>query len=196
MADRERLRRQMRARRRALSNDERKSASQQILRLANRLQLLRPGEHVAVYLAYGGELDLSPLITAGRRRGCALYLPVITDYRNRRMVFRRFDAAIELRTNRYGIPEPTAGETVSALRLDLVLAPLVAFDLRGSRLGSGAGFYDRALHRLRERRSWRRPRVIGVGYEFQRVDELASAPWDVPLDGVLTDSTFYRMAPR
>ena len=108
------------------------------------------------------------------------------------MAFHRFDQSSALRRNRYGILEPTQRDQIPVEQLDIVFAPLVAFDERGSRLGSGAGFYDRALRRRRRAdRLWRRPRVIGVGYELQRVHELDPAPWDVPLDAVLTEKNLY-----
>jgi 5-formyltetrahydrofolate cyclo-ligase len=81
---------------------------------------------------------------------------------------------------------------VSAARLDLVFAPLIAFDERGARLGTGAGFYDRALRRLRAGRRWRRPRIVGVAYSFQRTSGLEPAPWDVPLDAVLTEQGYLK----
>lgn len=79
-------------------------------------------------------------------------------------------------------------------RLDVILLPLVAVDARGWRLGSGAGFYDRSLAHLRYGRRWRRPRLIGVAYEFQRVAQLEPQPWDVPLDAVVTERGFYPTA--
>ena len=109
------------------------------------------------------------------------------------MEFVRYCARHPLRPNRYGIPEPERGASprIAVRRLDLVLVPLVAFDARGRRLGSGAGFYDRCLQHLRAGRRWRRPKLIGVGYEFQRVAALAPATWDVPLDALLTEKGLY-----
>jgi 5-formyltetrahydrofolate cyclo-ligase len=71
--------------------------------------------------------------------------------------------------------------------------PLLAFDDRGSRLGSGAGFYDRCLAHLHAERQWRRPKLIGVGYEFQRVAQLLPQRWDIPLDAVITEQCFRRL---
>ena len=77
--------------------------------------------------------------------------------------------------------------------LDLVLLPLVAVDANGTRLGTGAGFYDRCLQHLRAGRRWRRPKLIGLGYEFQRVAGLAARTWDVPLDALLTEKDLYAL---
>lgn len=194
--EREQLRREMRARRRALSDDELRRAASRFARVADHFRLLRPGRHIAAYFRHGHEADLTRLIASARRRGCVIYLPVITDYRRNRMQFHRYHIGATLTPNRYGIPEPKpGGEVAPVRRLDLVFAPLVAFDHRGARLGSGAGYYDRSLQHLRAGRRWRRPRLIGVGYEFQRVEQLGQAPWDVPLDAVLTDKHLYLTHP-
>jgi len=194
LAERDHLRRTMRRRRRLLTKAERAGAAQAFAQLAVRSRLLRPGRHVAVYLAHGAEADLSKLIEAGTAARCILYAPVIADYRSQRMAFVRFDPGAPLRRNRYGIPEPLSYSHTAVRRLDLVFAPLVAVDERGWRIGSGAGFYDRCFSHLRRGRIWRRPRLIGVGYEFQRVSAVDFAPWDVPLDAVLTEKALYRTA--
>ncbi|MGB0723676.1 MAG: 5-formyltetrahydrofolate cyclo-ligase, partial [Gammaproteobacteria bacterium] len=61
----------------------------------------------------------------------------------------------------------------------------------GNRLGMGGGYYDRALARA-TRRPGRRPLLIGIGHDFQRVDSLPANPWDIPLDAVITETTLYR----
>lgn len=191
-AERSRLRAQLRARRRTLSAQERMNASRQFARILRRSHLLRPGQRIAVYLAHDYEADPRVLVRLARRNRCALYLPAIIDYRRRRMEFRLYASDTRLRPNRYGIAEPERGAArIAPQRLDLVLLPLVAIDPRGTRLGTGAGFYDRCLQHLRAGRRWRRPKLIGLGYEFQRVGALAAAPWDVPLDALITEKGLY-----
>jgi 5-formyltetrahydrofolate cyclo-ligase len=194
-SDRSALRAELRARRRALSAHERASASRQFARILRRSNLLRPGRHVAVYVAHDCEADPSAIVRLARRNRCELYLPAIADYRHRRMEFRRYARDTRLRPNRYGIAEPIReGSARRAVRhLDLVLVPLVAVDPSGTRLGTGAGFYDRCLHHLRAGRRWRRPKLIGLGYEFQRVASLAARTWDVPLDALLTEQDLHAL---
>ncbi|HEX7013275.1 MAG TPA: 5-formyltetrahydrofolate cyclo-ligase [Steroidobacteraceae bacterium] len=191
------LRRQMRAQRRALTIEERTRAARQIARVATRALLLRPAAHLGLYITHHAEADTQPLIEAARKRGCHLYLPVITDYRSARMRFVRYTDETKLVRNRYGIPEPIHGAAthISTRLLDVIFVPVVAVDARGWRIGSGAGFYDRCLHHLRYGRMWRRPKLIGLGYDFQRVPLIAAQPWDVPLDGLITEKGFYRFVP-
>ena len=186
---RQHLRRQMRQLRRQLSATARDQAHRQFARLLSGSHRLRPEQRIGVYIAYGHEADLHYVIDVARRRGCLLYLPVITDFRHSRMRFVRYRTDSVMRVNRYGIaePDPRHADVIPVRKLDLILLPLVAFDARGWRLGSGAGYYDRALHHLRAGRRWRRPKLIGVGYECQRVARLQPDAWDVPLDGMLTE---------
>jgi 5-formyltetrahydrofolate cyclo-ligase len=191
-SERERLRKSMRSRRRELTAAQRAKSAGRIAAIADSHRLLQPGRRIAVYLAQGSEADCTPLIDLARRRGCSIHVPVITSYRLRRMEFVRYEPDALLRTNRHGIAEPDRlAKPVPLRSLDVVFLPLVAFDPCGWRLGSGAGYYDRRLHPLL-RGAWRRPKLIGVAYEFQRIAEIAPARWDVPMDAVVTDAAMHR----
>jgi 5-formyltetrahydrofolate cyclo-ligase len=191
-SERSRLRAQLRTQRRAVSPHERASASRQFARILRRSQLLRPGRRIAAYIAHDHEADPRMLVRLAQRNRCELYLPAIADYRRRRMEFRRYAHDAQLRPNRYGIAEPgRAAPRIAVRHLDVILVPLVGVDLHGTRLGTGAGFYDRCLHHLRAGRRWRRPKLIGLGYEFQRVDKLTAGAWDVPLDALITEKGLY-----
>lgn len=183
------LRSQMRSRRRALSAAEQRAAAAGLAQHLGHSHLFRRSRHVAFYLSNDGELDLSPLMQRAWSLGKVCYLPVITP--GQRLWFAPYAAGDALSLNRYGIPEPATAPLISARQLDLILAPLVAFDRHGHRLGMGGGFYDRTLSFLRYRRAWRKPRLIGIAHELQRIPALEAAPWDVPLDAVATDHRLY-----
>jgi 5-formyltetrahydrofolate cyclo-ligase len=187
------LRMEMRARRKKVTSREQAAAAQGLAGVVIRHRVLRPGMRIAVYQARGREADLSRIIAIARRRDCVLYLPTIIRHRTGVMDFIRFDADTRLRPNAFGIPEPdpVTAQRIPLRELDLILVPLLAVDTEGWRLGSGGGFYDRRLHRLRAERRWRRPRLIGIAYEFQRVERISHEPWDVPLDAVITETDLY-----
>jgi len=191
------MRRAIRSRRRALAPAIRAHAARSFARIASAAHLLRPGMRVAAYLAFGGEADAAQIIQLAQRRSCELFLPAITSRRRFQMRFVRCTVDTRLHRNAFGILEPrhAGNEVIAPLQLDLIFMPLLAFDDTGSRLGSGAGFYDRSLRHLHAERRWRRPKLIGIGYEFQRVTQLIPQDWDVPLDGVITERCFRRLHP-
>ena len=191
LMDKTTLRREIRAQRRALSAHEARAASARLLRLASRHRLLRY-KRIGFYLPLGEEIDLIPLINTALwlRRAC--YLPVIPKRGTRRMWFSRIGGRDAWHQNRFGIFEHDSPERVRAPQLDVLFVPLVAFDAAGNRLGMGGGYYDTSLAHLRTRRAFRKPKLIGVAYDFQRVAALPREPWDVPLDAVLTDRAWYR----
>jgi len=185
------LRNQMRAQRQALSITEQREAAERLARILARDSMFRRSRHIAFYLANDGELDPAILLQRAWDMGKLCYLPVITPRQS--LLFAPYAEGDPLALNRFGIPEPVRPglALVKARVLDLVLTPLVAFDDRGHRLGMGGGFYDRTLSFLRHRHAWRKPRLLGIAHELQRVPALPAATWDVPLDGVATDHKLY-----
>ena len=93
-----------------------------------------------------------------------------------------------LTTHHLGFVQPAVGAIQDPRRLDLVLVPLVGFDGAGARLGMGGGHYDRCFRFRGWKRVWRHPKLLGVGYDFQRLASIQREPWDVPLDGAVTES--------
>jgi 5-formyltetrahydrofolate cyclo-ligase len=197
LQDRDAMRRAIRSQRRALAPSSRASAARSFARIAAAAHLLRPGLRVGAYLAFDGEADMAQVIALAQRCGCKLFLPVVSSWRRFQMRFIRYTVDTRLQRNACGILEPqhTGNKIIAPLQLDLILMPLLAFDDSGARLGSGAGFYDRCLRHLHAERQWRRPKLIGIGYEFQRVTRLSPQAWDIPLDGVITEQCFRRPHP-
>jgi 5-formyltetrahydrofolate cyclo-ligase len=183
-------RRRLRGLRRALTGEERRRAERRITAALRRLGCAARGRRVAVYLARDGEVDLSELIRAARRAGALLYAPRSINRRRRTMRFLPLRDDRALKRNWYGIDEPVHDPAIAVApdRLDIILTPLVGFDRQGHRLGMGAGYYDRALRRrLGRSGAFRRPRLIGVAFACQETGTITAAPWDVPLDLVVTE---------
>lgn len=191
------IRRCMRARRRALAAEQHRRAALGVARLLAGSALLRNSRRIACYFPCDGELDLTPVMQRIWAMGKRCYLPVLNGVGTDRLWFACYRPGDPLRLNRFGIPEPHRPHhwLAKPWQLDLILAPLVAFDLRGNRLGMGGGYYDRTLAYLRQRHHWRKPRFYGVAYDFQRVAALTPRPWDVSLDGVITERQLYRTTP-
>lgn len=175
-AGKRQLRTLYRAKRRALSAAEQKRHAEAVA--ATILPYLAPCDTVAVYLARDGEVDLSLLVAGSRRQGVALALPVLAAG----LEFAAYEPDAPLRANRYGIGEPVVPVIV---RPTVVLAPLVAFDARGNRLGMGGGYYDRYFQ------SHPQARRVGIAHECQRAQALPVAPGDAPLSAVVTETGWH-----
>ncbi|MFW2342282.1 5-formyltetrahydrofolate cyclo-ligase [Brevundimonas sp.] len=181
MTDKRALRSEMRARRMALAKDGPDAAA----RAADHTHRLPQGTCVAVYHPIGSELGTAPLVEALVGRGVGLCLPV-TLAPDAPMVFRRWTPGDPLEADLAGVPAPfpLAGEVVP----DLILAPLLAFDDAGYRLGQGGGHYDRTFaglpHAIR----------IGLAYAGQQLAALPVEPHDIPLHGVLTETGYTAFA--
>jgi 5-formyltetrahydrofolate cyclo-ligase len=114
------------------------------------------------------------------------------------MNFLPFEPRLATATNFFGITEPTGGPArrLLPLQFDTIVVPLLGFDRRGTRLGMGAGYYDRTLRRrIDPARGFRRPRLIGVAYACQELPFIDAASWDVPLDYVVTETQILRCIP-
>ena len=179
------LRRELRARRRAIPTVDRDLAAARLAVFADRARLLRPGRRIALYLPLPEEIDTRALMERARRRGCVIHLPRVVDTRSNRMVF--VDARAPLRRSQWGILEPDGSARIETRRLEVVFMPLVGFDGQGNRLGMGKGFYDRAVAFRLRHPGIRRPRLVGLAFECQLVDALPVRPHDVPLDIVITE---------
>ena len=144
-------------------------------------------ERVAGYWAVAGEVPLHVALGALSARGQRYHLPVLMSGNELRFAPWRRD--VELKPNRYGIPEPvcSADELLAPAALELVLVPLLGFDRRGHRLGTGGGYYDRSFAFLGGRERPAQPVLVGIGYSFQEVEAIAAEPWDIRMDFVATE---------
>ncbi|MCS3510852.1 MULTISPECIES: 5-formyltetrahydrofolate cyclo-ligase [Pseudomonas] len=187
------LRRMLRKARRALTPSEQRQAAHGLYRQLAQHPLFRRAKHISLYLPTDGEIDPRLLLRAAQRRGKATYLPVLSAWPRTKMVFQRVKPGEKLLPNRFRILEPrvNARRQRKVWALDLVLLPLVGFDDAGGRLGMGGGFYDRSLAYLARRQGWRKPTLLGLAHECQKVDRLTQASWDVPLAGTITDKQWY-----
>ncbi|MGD9912637.1 MAG: 5-formyltetrahydrofolate cyclo-ligase [Rhizobiaceae bacterium] len=134
------------------------------------------------------EVDIRPLMFALAERGARLCLPAILDKTT--IVFREFLREAELVDMGFGTSGP--GPEAAVLQPNLMLMPLAAFDGRGHRIGYGAGYYDRAVARLRA--AGHAPRLVGIAFDCQEVERVPDEPHDVILPELLTESGLRRFA--
>jgi 5-formyltetrahydrofolate cyclo-ligase len=187
MTERDNLRARLRAQRERLTPTERIAAAGGVAAALEQLPEFIVDPRVAGYWAIGGELPLHVALAALTARGQTYHLPVLASGRTLR--FAPWHQGVALQPNRYGIPEPQCdpADVLMPAALDLVLVPLIAFDRRGHRLGTGGGFYDRSFAYLKNIARPAQPVLVGIGYSFQEVSALDDQAWDIQMDFVATE---------
>jgi 5,10-methenyltetrahydrofolate synthetase len=101
--------------------------------------------------------------------------------KGRPLIFRVWKTGDPLEKGIWNIPIPSTGEPVLP---DIVISPIVGIDPNRYRLGYGGGFFDRTLAAMP-----RKPLVIGIGYELQRIPTIYPQPHDIPMDKIVTEAT-------
>ncbi len=187
------IRQLKRSQRRSLSSATQLQHNQALRKNIIKEKTYRNGQHIALYLANDGEIDPSSLIEHSHFQGKIVYLPILAPLKDS-LYFAPYGAGDRLQLNRFDIPEPIChpSEWKTASQLDLLFLPLVAFDAQGNRIGMGGGFYDRTLAYLQHRRIWKKPTLIGLAHEIQKVEQLNSQSWDIPLDYIITEKQTYK----
>ena len=184
-----RLRSELRARRAAISSARREALDAAINRhLVEYAHTARLSD-IAAYFAFDGEPDLLPALQALEAGGVTIALPIVRKVAGRNtIVFGRWTRNCRMVPNRYGILEPTGTEEILIPQFDIALIPLVGWDRRGTRLGMGASYYDRAFQPFAQSP---RPMRMGVAYEAQERGGLPLDPWDIPLHAMLTEKGWF-----
>jgi 5-formyltetrahydrofolate cyclo-ligase len=188
-ADKTALRVRMRGLRRRLTESLPDAPEQ----AARRLPLSRFGRFrvVAGYWSQGSEMNPRAVMEAIRAIDpvkIRLALPAAVD-KDSPLAFRLWAPGQPLVPDAYGIPAPPpAAEEVLP---NLVIAPLLAFDRKGGRLGQGAGHYDRSLKNLRQLRA---VFVLGLAYSGQELDVVPTDAHDQRLDAILTETEYIEAA--
>lgn len=164
----------------------RETSSLQICKRLRSLEEYRHAKRIALYFAVNGEIDLSNIWSNAPLHGKFCYFPALNE--DSTLSFLPATPNTPFKHNRYGIPEPDVSRdlAIPTEELDLIIIPLVGFDVRCNRLGMGAGYYDRTLQGKKT------GLLLGVAYQFQRVDFIEPQPWDVPLDAVITQKAIYK----
>jgi 5-formyltetrahydrofolate cyclo-ligase len=179
------LRKELLAARRAVRPAVRIRAALAVAHHISLTRWLAPGKRIGLYASMPQELGTAPLIELAQARGCRVFLPRITSMRTRSMRFVPLNAHAQ--PHSFGMLEPEGDAWIGARFLDTIFVAGVGFDRRGARLGHGAGFYDRALSFRRFRDHWRGPRLVGLAYDFQVVEQIPVTSHDVFMDAIVTD---------
>ncbi len=137
------------------------------------------GVPLAGYMAMRTEIDPTPAMEEAAAHG-PVSVPVIVGA-GLPLRFSRWEPGIALRDGPFGACVP---EIDDFFEPEILIVPLVAYDLQGGRLGYGGGFYDRTLEMLRAKRA---TLAIGFAFSTQLAEALPLETTDQPLDMIVTE---------
>ena len=162
--------------RRVMSTADRQMYSQQILDQLEQMTCFREAKTILLYYPIQNEVDVLPLVKKYKHEKTLLF-PVS---HRRAMTVHPYAGNAMMHRGKFGIPEPTTPMYTG--EIDLVVVPAVAFDAKGRRLGRGGGFYDRFIKKQTH------AVLVGVGYDFQLVEEVPAARHDQHVHRIILPS--------
>lgn len=192
------MRDEMRRRLSTLSGEEASALSQSVCKRVLAMDAFVNSDTIMMYLPLPKEVDVSAIALRCFQTGRTVCVPRVDWERKRMTAIEVRDFETGLRETRNGVREPAVGRPIPLEQIGLVLAPGLAFDALGSRLGRGGGFYDRFLsgdpsnERLRSARWF----TAGVCFDFQVVERVPTDELDIRLDAVVTDRRLIEPTPR
>lgn len=180
-----------RARLAALTPDARAAAAARVARAVWTLPEMSAARTLLLFAALPGEVATAEIAAEAARRGITVTYPRCLP-ETRGLALHHVTDAAHLRAGAYGIAEPDADlcPIVPLEEIDVALVPGLAWDRAGTRLGRGAGYYDRCFALPR----WRALRC-GLFFAAQEAQQrLPAGPWDAPLEAVITEREVWRRA--
>jgi len=174
--------------RKQLSDEQVYQYSQQIIAKLMTQHVVQHASIIAGYLPYHNEVNLTALFQWCWQQHKTLLLPQCDTPQPGLLTWLCYTSNTPLISNRYDLLEPDPQYTTShpIEHIDLVLAPLVAFDTKLHRIGMGGGYYDRTFANQTIR-----PTMIGCAFNCQQVHTININPWDINLDTIITEKKVY-----
>ena len=174
--DKTELRREIRARKRAMTEAEIEERSAKLAQLFFASRAYQNAKTIYGYLPYNQEVRTVPMLERALKDGKKVAVPKVYGDE---MKFLYLDDLTAVAKGYAGIPEPIADVPVAHDETALVLMPGLAFDPQGHRIGYGGGFYDKFLAAEPNHPT------LALCYEFQMLPKLDVEDHDIPVDMVL-----------
>ncbi len=145
------------------------------------------GSVISAYMPFNAEMNVKPLMAHLINEGYQIVIPhVMPDLAA--LEFRTWTPQTPVKRNLHGIEEADTRHS-EVLLPDFLIVPLLAFDVKGNRMGYGSGQFDRTFAQLMKSR--KKFDTVGVAYESQREEQVPVDEHDFPLDIIVTEKTVY-----
>ncbi len=139
------------------------------------LNEFKKAETISIYISRTDEVDTKEIIKH-TIKSKKIFVPSIE---NERPCMRELKTLEELDKK---IPFSFEGKKTNPEKIDVVIVPGIAFDMHGRRIGSGRGYYDMFLEKLKGKIP-----IIALAYDFQIVDKIPEEPHDIRVDKIITE---------
>ena len=164
----------------------RDAQSRSIMRTLVGRKEFQKADRILVYLSKDGEVCTDNLLDRAFELGKRVCVPVVDRENDELRISELPGPEIDFRLGAFGVREPAEEDLnfVPPDQIDLVIAPGLAFDRRGGRIGYGKGYYDRLLSRLGSQV----PR-IALAFDFQVLDTVPQDENDIRVDAIITEKS-------
>ena len=125
------------------------------------------------------EIDDLDILDLLEKKNFKVSLPIIK--KDNQMDFNSWSKNDPLKINKFGIPEPVSSQIFYP---DILLVPLVAYDVSLNRLGYGGGYYDRYIEKIEK---VKKVLKIGLAFSFQKISSIPINQYDKRLDFIVTE---------
>lgn len=177
MLNKKDLRREIGAKKRAMTEEEILSYSEELCRRFCETEEYSRAKSIYAYLPYNQEVRTWEIIRRAWADGKRVAVPKVYGDTMKFLWLESFD---EIAAGSWNIPEPTFDEPEADDETALILMPGLAFDPMGHRVGYGGGFYDKYLELHKQHK------LVALCYPFQLFDFLDVESHDVPVDLVIS----------
>jgi 5-formyltetrahydrofolate cyclo-ligase len=162
----------------------RAAQSRSIMKTLVGLKEFQTAGKILIYLSKDGEVSTDNLLGRAFELGKRVCVPVVDRDGDELRISELPGPDVSFRLGAFGVREPEEDDLnfVSPDQIDLVIAPGLAFDRRGGRIGYGKGYYDRLLNRLGSQV----PR-IALAFDFQILDTVPQDENDIRVDAIITE---------
>jgi len=175
------IREKIKAKLQFLDQEERIEKSFNIMQLLFKLKEFKQAKTIAFFVGLKEEVETKPMIEEALIKGKRIVLP-ITDFKKHELIFAEINNLNELIESKYGLLEPLIEKKIKLNEIDLFIVPGIAFDLSGSRIGKGKGFYDKILKQVNKSIP-----IIALAFEFQVLKEIPIEEHDIKVNLIVTE---------
>lgn len=174
--EKNRIRFDIRYLKRTLSLEQKEKEAETVFSKIESLPEFIGANAILIYWATPDELPTQTFI----KKWCNEKALILPSIEGNKLLLKKYSSDIKMIRKALGIFEPDLEDTYNG-KIDLVIVPGVAFDIKKNRLGRGKGYYDRFFSKNKTLK-------IGIGFDFQLLDSIPTNRMDIRMDKIITNS--------